>query len=104
MIGAPVITDINLQTPTTTTLPATPVAQHMIPPVAEQMQAIRATQGVVRGETSANEKRRFGSEPASTTRGAEQAGDEEVALNPRARSVRLRAAERVRPGPLPAAT
>ena len=32
------------------------------------------------------------------TRGAEQAGDEEAARNPRARSVRLRAAERVRPG------
>jgi 16S rRNA (cytosine1402-N4)-methyltransferase len=37
------------------------------------------------------------------TRGAEQAGEPEVALNPRARSVRLRAAERVRPGSLPAA-
>ena len=37
------------------------------------------------------------------TRGAERAGDQEVAENPRARSVRLRAAERVRPGPLPAA-
>ena len=35
------------------------------------------------------------------TRGAEQADPEEVAENPRARSVRLRAAERVRPGPLP---
>ena len=34
------------------------------------------------------------------TRGAEQATPEEVASNPRARSVRLRAAERVRPGPL----
>jgi 16S rRNA (cytosine1402-N4)-methyltransferase len=32
------------------------------------------------------------------TRGAEKASDEEVARNPRARSVRLRAAERVRPG------
>ena len=36
------------------------------------------------------------------TRGAEQASAEEVASNPRARSVRLRAAERVRPGPLAA--
>ena len=35
------------------------------------------------------------------TRGAEQAGEQEVDANPRARSVRLRAAERVRPGPLP---
>jgi 16S rRNA (cytosine1402-N4)-methyltransferase len=35
------------------------------------------------------------------TRGAEQATPEEVESNPRARSVRLRAAERVRPGPLP---
>ncbi len=33
------------------------------------------------------------------TRGAEQAGDDEVAHNPRAQSVRLRAAERVRPTP-----
>ena len=33
------------------------------------------------------------------TRGAEQAGDDEVARNPRAQSVRLRAAERVRPTP-----
>jgi len=33
---------------------------------------------------------------------AEQASAEEVASNPRARSVRLRAAERIRPGPLPA--
>jgi len=32
------------------------------------------------------------------TRGAEKASDDEVAENPRARSVRLRAAERVRPG------
>jgi len=32
------------------------------------------------------------------TRGAEQASDDEAARNPRARSVRLRAAERVRPG------
>jgi 16S rRNA (cytosine1402-N4)-methyltransferase len=37
------------------------------------------------------------------TRGAEQADADEVAANPRARSVRLRAAERVRPGPFPAA-
>ncbi len=36
------------------------------------------------------------------TRGAEQATADEVASNPRARSVRLRAAERVRPGLLPA--
>ncbi len=36
------------------------------------------------------------------TRGAEQAPAEEVVGNPRARSVRLRAAVRVRPGPLPA--
>jgi 16S rRNA (cytosine1402-N4)-methyltransferase len=33
------------------------------------------------------------------TRGAEQADDDEVARNPRAQSVRLRAAERVRPTP-----
>lgn len=33
------------------------------------------------------------------TRGAELAGDDEVARNPRAQSVRLRAAERVRPTP-----
>lgn len=32
------------------------------------------------------------------TRGAEKAGDDEIATNPRARSVRLRAAERVRTG------
>jgi 16S rRNA (cytosine1402-N4)-methyltransferase len=32
------------------------------------------------------------------TRGSEKASDDEVARNPRARSVRLRAAERVRPG------
>jgi 16S rRNA (cytosine1402-N4)-methyltransferase len=31
------------------------------------------------------------------TRGAEKASDDEIAANPRARSVRLRAAERVRP-------
>ncbi len=35
------------------------------------------------------------------TRGAEQADAAEVARNPRAASVRLRAVERVRPGPLP---
>ncbi len=35
------------------------------------------------------------------TRGAERADDAEVARNPRAASVRLRAVERVRPGPLP---
>jgi 16S rRNA (cytosine1402-N4)-methyltransferase len=34
------------------------------------------------------------------TRGAEKAGTEEVRANPRAASVRLRAAERVRPGPV----
>ena len=38
------------------------------------------------------------------TRGAENADEAEVAANPRARSVRVRAAERVRPGLLPAAT
>ncbi|WP_370248654.1 16S rRNA (cytosine(1402)-N(4))-methyltransferase RsmH [Nocardioides sp.] len=42
-----------------------------------------------------------GAEPAlrAVTRGAEQASPEEVALNPRAASVRLRAVERVRPAP-----
>lgn len=41
-----------------------------------------------------------GSEPALrlVTRGAEKADEEEVAANPRAASVRLRAVERVRPG------
>ena len=44
-----------------------------------------------------------GSEPPLRllTRGAEQADAAEVARNPRAASVRLRAVERVRPGPLP---
>jgi len=37
------------------------------------------------------------------TRGAEQAGAEEAARNPRAKSVRLRAAERLRSGPVAAA-
>jgi 16S rRNA (cytosine1402-N4)-methyltransferase len=37
------------------------------------------------------------------TRGAEQAGVEEIEDNPRARSVRVRAAERTRPGPVAAA-
>jgi 16S rRNA (cytosine1402-N4)-methyltransferase len=37
------------------------------------------------------------------TRGAETASEAEVAENPRAASVRLRAAERVRPGPVPPA-
>lgn len=37
----------------------------------------------------------------AVTRGAEQADAAEVARNPRAASVRLRAVERVRPGPLP---
>ncbi len=44
-----------------------------------------------------------GSEPPFrlVTRGAEQADATEVARNPRAASVRLRAVERVRPGPVP---
>jgi 16S rRNA (cytosine1402-N4)-methyltransferase len=37
------------------------------------------------------------------THGSEDASPEEVAQNPRAASVRLRAAERIRPGPLPGA-
>jgi 16S rRNA (cytosine1402-N4)-methyltransferase len=46
-----------------------------------------------------------GSEPEfrAVTRGAEQADEDEIAENPRAASVRLRAVERVRP-PSPGAT
>ena len=44
-----------------------------------------------------------GAEPAFrlVTRGAEQADEHEIAENPRAASVRLRAVERVRPAPRP---